>query len=136
MDLLSRSPGAWDTAIYEILMPPEAWQTAYVLQLLNYIGDGINGDDCGLHSRRIPWTKNSYHDEFFGEARAALKKMQFVDRETKKRSQTNALCLPNLIDTLQGFRMLWKKLQGLAFKRFCTRNLNYCMYRFTTARIK
>ncbi|XP_033231706.1 uncharacterized protein LOC117182711 [Belonocnema kinseyi] len=32
MDLLSRSPRAWDMAICEILMPPEAWQTVYVLQ--------------------------------------------------------------------------------------------------------
>ena len=106
-------------------MPEEAHQTAYVIRLLNDVADGINGDNRGdTTSRRSPWTIDSYHDQFFGEARSTLKKMQFVNPQTKKRVRTDAPCLQNLVDTLQGFRMLWQKLQDLGFTSFSPRNLN------------
>ena len=106
-------------------MPQDAYQTAYVLRLLNDIADGINGDNRDdTTSRRSPWTSASYYDQFFGEARSKLKKMQFVNPQTKKRVRTDAPCLQNFVDTLQGFRMLWQKLQGLGFTTFSPRNLN------------
>ena len=106
-------------------MPQEAYHNAYVLWLLNDIADEINGDNReDTTSRRSQWTCTSYHDQFFGEARSELKKMHVVDPQTKKRVRTDAPCLQNLVDTLQGFRMLWKKLQGLGFTTFSPRKLN------------
>ena len=50
--------------------------------------------------------------------------MRFVDRHSHKKVRTEIPCLKNLIDTLEGFKLLWKKLKSLGFKSFNTRNLN------------
>ena len=50
--------------------------------------------------------------------------MRFVDKESQKPVKTDIPCLKNLADTLQGFRLLWKKLKILGFDSFCTRNIN------------
>ena len=99
--------------------------TAFVLQLMNAIGDGINGVSSGdKHPKRIPWAKGSYHSEFFTNARRQLRSMRFVHPETRKPLKTDIPCLKNLIDTLQGFKLLWGKLQSLGFESFGTRNIN------------
>lgn len=107
-------------------MSSEAHHTAYILKLFNDIADGINGDHRPENegTGRIPWSSTSYQDQFFGEAKALLMKMQYVDEKTKRKVTTDVPCLQNLIDTLQSFRMLWRKLQNLGFTSFFPRNLN------------
>lgn len=106
-------------------MPSEAHHTAYILRFFNDVADALNGDYRDANgSRRIPWSDSSYHDEFLGKARTALMKMHFVDKKTKKKVSTDVPCLQNLIDTLQAFKLLWKKLKSLGFTSFFPRNLN------------
>ncbi|XP_033225224.1 uncharacterized protein LOC117178093 [Belonocnema kinseyi] len=124
VDLLAKA-GTINTKIGPLTVPPSGSNTAFVLQLMNALGDGMNGVSSGdNHPKRIPWPKGSYHSEFFKNARRQLKSMRFVHRETRKPIRTDIPCLQNLIDTLQGFQLLWKKLQSLGFKSFYTRNIN------------
>ena len=99
--------------------------TAFILNLMNGIADGLNRDSHGDgKSKRIPWTGKSYYAEFFSNARRQLKNMRFVDRHSHKKVRSEIPCLENLIGTLEGFKLLWKKLKSLGFKSFNTRNLN------------
>ena len=92
---------------------------------MNGIADGLNGHSRGDgKSKRIPWTEKSYHAEFFSNARRQLKNMRFVDRHSHEKVRSEIPCLENLIDILEGFKLLWKKLKLLGFKSFNTRNLN------------
>ena len=98
---------------------------AFILKIINGITDGLNEDSHGDRKlKRIPWTEKPYHAEFFSNARRQLKSMRFVDRHSCKKERTKIPCLENLIDTLEGFKLLWKKLNSKTFKSFNTRNLN------------
>ena len=50
--------------------------------------------------------------------------MRFVDRKSRKPVKTDIPCIQNLIDTLHGFRMLWKSLKSSELKSFDTRRIN------------
>ena len=55
-------------------MPAEGEHTAFVLHLMNAIADAFNGVTEGDdHPKRIPYSGNSYRDEFFSLARRQLK---------------------------------------------------------------
>ena len=92
---------------------------------MNGIADGTNdvhyGDD---HPKRIPWSAESYHAEFFANARKQLRSIRFINTETKKPVTTDIPCLQNFINTLQRFELLWAKLEGMGFQNFATRNIN------------
>lgn len=106
-------------------MPSDGVHTAFILHLMNGIADATNGVSSGdNHPKRIPWTENSYHEQFLKDAVRQLKNMRFVDSETKKQVKTDIPCLQNMIDTLNGFQLVWTKLKSLGFKSFNTRNIN------------
>ena len=117
--------GKINTKVGSLTVPPSGVNTAFVLHLMNAIGDGFNGVSSGdNYPKRIPWSEESYHGEFFKNARRQLKSMRFVHPETRKPIKTDIPSLPNLICTLQGFKLLWRKLQSLGFQSFNTRNIN------------
>ena len=117
--------GTFKTSIGDRKVPAEGIHTAYILNLMNAIADGVNVvNHSDTTSKRIVRYENSYHDEFFKNAYRQLKSMRFVDHRSHKPIKTDIPCLENLIDTLQGFRLLWKKLKLYSFKSFATRNLN------------
>ena len=64
--------GVFDTSAGE--------HTAFILHLMNAIGDAFNGAVGDNHLKRILWTKDSYHDEFFRLARGQLRSMRFANR--------------------------------------------------------
>ena len=106
-------------------MPAEGIHTAYFLQLMNRIADGTNGVHYGDdHPKRIPWSAESYHAEFFANTRRQLRSIRFIHSETQKPVTTDIPCLQNLINTLQGFELLWAKLEGMGFDNFATRTIN------------
>ena len=106
-------------------MPSDGIHTAFILQLMNGIADGFNGVSFGdNHPKRTPWTANSYHKDFFTHVRRQLKSIRFVDSKNRKPVKTDIPCLQNLIDTLQAFKLLWKKSQSLGFKSFDSRKIN------------
>ena len=76
--------GVFDTSIGNLQMPPAGEHTAFILHLMNAIGDAFNGSSGDNHLKRIPWTKNSYHDELFRLGRRQLRSIRFVDRKTWK----------------------------------------------------
>ena len=116
--------GVFDTSIGNLQMPPAGEHTAFILHLMNAIDDASNGVSGDNRLKRIPWTKDSYHDEFFRLARRQLRSMRFVDRKTRKAIKTDLSCIQNSIDTMNGFLMLWKQLQSRGFTSFKTRKIN------------
>ena len=125
VDLLARTSAPMKTSIGDKKMPAEGIHTAYFLHLMNGIGDGTNGVNCGdKHPKRIPWSAKSYHAEFFANVRRQLRSIRFINSKTKKAVTTDIPCLQNLMNTLQGFQLLWEKLEGMGFETFATRNVN------------
>lgn len=124
VDLLARSNGTFSTSIGERKIPQSGVHTAFVIHLMNGIADATNGTDDDRNCRRISFSDNSYHEEFITNAIRQLKNIRFVDKNTLEPVKTYVPCLPNLIDTLRGFKMLWRKLKEVGFQSFNTKNIN------------
>ena len=107
-------------------MPIQGRDTAEVLAYFNILSDAFNGkvkkDPKSFY--RTLFDDDSFHYDFFSDARRKLTRMRYVERDTKKPIKTQPPCLTNLIKTIDGVQLLWKRLKELGFTSLKTKHLN------------
>ena len=101
----------------------EAKGTAEICRFFNNLFDSVNGsDENDVYELRRPVTENSAHHKFWDEALTFLKSIRFLDNENDQ--PTSVPSLKNWITTVEGFKLLWKKVHNLGFTELKTKYVN------------
>lgn len=116
--------GVVQTQKGEVTLTKSASTTCEIIRLFNDLFDSFNGKNGqGLSSIITP---TSGHILFWEETCKKLRKMRYVDKESRKVPIRNApKCLKNWIWTIQGAEDIWKKFHCEAqFESFNLKFLN------------
>lgn len=107
-------------------MPKSGVHTAEVLLFLNKLFDAFNGVKKGdvPNEFRCPMTSTSYHYEFFKSAKAFVRKMRFLNKETQSPESATVPCLKNLVITIEGYMQLCKLLPTIGLQELNGNYLN------------
>lgn len=107
-------------------IPDEAVNTSWIAAFFNKVADAFNGkvkkDENSPY--RTVMTDTSFHNEFLKEGISHLKRMLYVDCESKKKKTNQPSSLKSLESTMRGIQLLWRRLKEIGFRHLKTKNLN------------